>query len=181
LEPDIPFFWRTRLAIADYTGDGLTDLITLDGQKDLVLYKRYKDKRGELRLGPGEPVVDDLGRPIQKPHYFKLRDADWDGDGLIDIVATQNLFGPDQRSLLFLRNVGTKEDPVFARPEAIRLWGKEIRYSSHGLQPSFLDYDADGSLDFVGCSESGLYALFRHAALTGPKPVAVAGEPRRFH
>ncbi len=36
LEPDVPFFWRMRLAIADYTGDGLTDLITFDGRKDLV-------------------------------------------------------------------------------------------------------------------------------------------------
>ncbi len=93
-------------------------------------------------------------------------------------MATQNLFGPDQRSLLFLRNVGAKAKPAFARPEAIQLWGQDIRYSSHGLQPSFLDFDGDGSLDFVGCTESGLYVLFRHAALTGPKPVAVAGEPR---
>ena len=108
-----------------------------------------------MRLGRGRAVVDDLGRPIKKPHYFKLRNADWDGDGLIDIVATQNLFGPDQRSLLFLRNIGTKEDPAFAQPEAIRLWGKDIRYSSHGLQPSFLDFDGDGSLDFVGGPNPG--------------------------
>jgi hypothetical protein len=156
----------------------LKDLITLDGQKDLVLYRRTRNGNGEIRLGPGEPVIDDLGRPIQKPHYFKLRDVDWDGDGRIDIIATQNLFGPDQRSLLFLRNVGTRGNPVFARPEAVKLWGEDIRYSSHGLQPSFLDFDGDGSLDFVGCSESGLYVLFRHEALTEPKPVAVAGEPR---
>jgi hypothetical protein len=178
LEADVPFFWRTRLAIADYTGDGLTDIIALDGLKNLVLYARYRNEKGELRLGHGQAVVDDLGRPIQKPHYFKLRDADWDGDGLIDIVATQNLFGPDQRSLLFLKNVGTAEYPAFARPEAIKLWGRDIRYSSHGLQPSVLDYDGDGSLDFVGGTESGLYALFRHAALTEPKPIATAGEPR---
>jgi len=178
LEPDIPFFWRTRLAIADYTGDGLTDLMALDGMKNLVLYRRYRSERGELRLGRGEAVVDNLGKPILSPHFFKLRDVDWDGDGLVDIIATQNLFGPDQRSLLFLRNVGTKAKTAFARPEAIQLWGQDIRYSSHGLQPSLLDFDGDGSLDFVGCTESGLYVLFRRAALTGPKPVAVASEPR---
>ena len=90
----------------------------------------------------------------------------------MDIVATQNLFSADQRSLLFLRNVGTKRKPVFARPEAIKLWGEAIRYSAHGLQPSFVDWEGDGSLDFVGCSESGFFVLFRRAALTHPKPRA---------
>jgi hypothetical protein len=176
-EMDVPFFWRTRLAIADYTGDGLEDLIALDGKKDLVLYERYKDKKGELRLKPGKPVRDDRGQPIQKPHFFKLRNVDWDGDGLVDVVATQNLFGADQRSLLYLKNVGTPGSPVLAAPEAIKFWGEDIRYSSHGLQPSFVDYDGD--LDFVGCNESGLFVMFRHAALTQPKPELTAAKPRK--
>jgi len=180
-EKDIPFFWRTRIAIADYTGDGLEDLIALNGVKNLVLYERYKDGDGELKLRQGRPVGDEKGRPIKQPHFFKLRNVDWDGDGLMDIVATQNLFGPDQRSLLLLRNVGTPRSPAFAPPVALRLWEKEIRYSSHGLQPSFIDYEGDGNLDFVGCNESGLFVLFRYAALTQPKPEATAGKPKRWN
>lgn len=171
-ERDVPFFWRTRLAVADYTGDGLEDLIALNGVKNLVLYERYRDSGGRLRLRTGKPVCWENGIPIRRPHFFKLREVDWDRDGLIDLVATQNLFGPDQRSLLFLKNVGSRKMPVFRYPRAIRFWGEAIRYSSHGLQPSFVDWDGDGTLDFVGCSESGLFVLFRNAALTGMKPRA---------
>lgn len=176
LEEDIPFFWRSRPAVADYTGDGLEDIIALNGMKDLVLYERYRSPEGSLGLGNGAPLFYDDGGPVQKPRFFKLREVDWDEDGLMDIVATQNLFSADQRSLLFLRNVGTKRKPVFARPEAIKLWGEAIRYSAHGLQPSFVDWEGDGSLDFVGCSESGFFVLFRRAALTHPKPLAAVAK-----
>ncbi|MDD8015057.1 MAG: FG-GAP-like repeat-containing protein, partial [Acidobacteriota bacterium] len=172
LEEDIPFFWRSRPAIADYTGDGLEDIIALNGMKNLVLYERYRSPGGALGLKSAGPLFYEDDVPIQNPHFSKLRDVDWDEDGLMDIVATQNLFSADQRSLLFLKNVGTKQKPVFARPEAIKLWGETIRYSAHGLQPSFVDWEGDGSLDFVGCNESGFFVLFRRAALTHPKPRA---------
>jgi hypothetical protein len=180
LEEDIPFFWRTRLAIADYTGDGLEDIIAVNGVRNLVLYERYKSKSGGLGLRPGRQLLFDDGVPIQNPRYIKLRNVDWNSDGLVDLVATQNLFNYDQRSLLFLRNVGTKTAPVFARPEAIKFWRNAIRYSSHGLQPSFIDWDGDGYLDFVGCNESGLFVLFRHAALTQSQPMVETGTPQHF-
>lgn len=180
LEEDIPFFWRTRLAIADYTGDGLEDIIAVNGVRNLVLYERYKAKSGGLGLRPGRQLFFDDGAPIQNPRYIKLRNVDWNSDGLVDLVATQNLFSDDQRSLLFLQNVGTTTAPVFARPEAVKFWGIPIRYSSHGLQPSFIDWDGDGYLDFVGCNESGLFVLFRNAALTQSQPVVKAGKPQHF-
>jgi hypothetical protein len=180
LEEDIPFFWRTRLAIADYTGDGLEDIIAVNGVRNLVLYERYKAKSGGLGLRSGRQLFFDDGTPIQNPRYIKLRNVDWNSDGLVDLVATQNLFSDDQRSLLFLKNVGTKTAPVFARPEAIKFWGNTIRYSSHGLQPSFIDWDGDGYLDFVGCNESGLFVLFRHATLTQSRPRVEAGRPQRL-
>ncbi len=180
LEEDIPFFWRTRLAIADYTGDGLEDIIAVNGVRNLVLYERYESTSGGLGLRHGRQLFFDDGDPIQNLRYIKLRNVDWDSDGLVDLVATQNLFSDDQRSLLFLRNVGTKTAPVFAPPEAIRFWGNIIRYSSHGLQPSFIDWEGDGYLDFVGCNESGLFVLFRHAVLTQAQPGVKAGKAQRF-
>ncbi len=179
-EKDIPFYWRTRLAIADYTGDGLEDIIGLNGIKNLVLYERYRKETGELRLRHGRQIFYNNGSPIKKPHYFKMRNVDWNGDGLMDIIVTQNLFSSDQRSLLFLKNVGTKEMPVFEQPVALKMWGKVIRYSSHGLQPSLIDWEGDGSLDFVGCNESGLFVLFRNAALNYPKPKVHVGSPLKM-
>ena len=179
-ESGSPFFWRTRLAVADYTGDGLEDLVGLNGVKDLVLYERYRARSGELRLRPARELRYEDGAPIRRPRYFKLREADWDGDGLIDLIATQNLFGEDRRSLLFLKNVGTREEPVFRQPVGLALWGETISFSSHGLQPSVLDFDGDGSPDIVAGTESGYFILFRHAALTRPKPDAALGPVRRL-
>ena len=179
-EKDIPFFWRTRLAIADYTGDGLVDIIALNGMKNLVLYERYRDSAGELKLRDGEQLYYDTGEPVEKPHFIKLRNIDWNGDGLIDIVATQNLFTRDQRSILYLENAGTSEKPVFKRPKAFRMWDEIITYSSHGLQPSFIDWDNDGSLDFVGCNESGFFVLFRNAVLNYSKPEVRIGIARKM-
>ncbi len=176
---DEPFFWRQRLAIADYTGDGLEDMIALNGSGNLVLYERYYDSNGKLKLKQGKQLYYANGDAIIKPHFSKFRNVDWNNDGLIDIVVTQNLFTRDQRSLLFLKNCGTKTFPVFERPKALQMWDKVITYSSHGLQPSFLDWDNDGSLDFVGCSESGFYVLFRNAVLKHSKPKVRIGIPQK--
>ncbi len=174
-EPDIPFYWRTRLAIADYTGDGHKDIIAVNGMKSLVLYEKYMKDGHMPALKHGRQLYYTNGAPIEEVRFVKLRNIDWDGDGLTDIVATQNLFSNDKRSLLFLRNAGTKRFPVFEQPAGLQFWGKTIAFSWHGLQPSFLDWDGDGSMDFVGCTESGLYILFRNAALKQPKPVVKAG------
>ena len=176
-EQDIPFFWRTRLAIADYTGDGLDDIIALNGMKNLVLYERYRDSKGEPRLRQGKQLYYDTGEPVKRPHFFKFRNIDWNGDGMMDIVVSQNLFSSDKRSVLLLKNTGTPEMPVFERPRAFRMWDRVITYSSHGLQPSFIDWDGDGSLDFVGCNESGFFVLFRNAVLTAEKPRVSVGMP----
>jgi hypothetical protein len=168
------------VSFGDVDGDGRVDIIAVNGVRNLVLYERYKSKSGGLGLRPGRQLLFDDGVPIQNPRYIKLRNVDWNSDGLVDLVATQNLFSDDQGSLLFLRNVGTKTAPVFARPEAIKFWGNVIRYSSHGLQPSFVDFDGDGYLDSVGCNESGLFVLFRHATLTQSQPMVETGTPQHF-
>jgi hypothetical protein len=169
-EDDIPFYWRTRLALDDFTGDGLIDIVAMNGNKNLVLYNRYRDNDGILRLDNGTQIYFDNGDPIKNPHWMKARNVDWNNDGLIDLVTTQNLFGPDQRSLHYYENVGTAETPVFKEPVGLSFWGETIRYSSHGLQPSFVDWDYDGALDFVGSNESGYFVLFRNAALKHGRP-----------
>ncbi|MBN1351007.1 VCBS repeat-containing protein [candidate division KSB1 bacterium] len=172
-ETESPFYWRTRLAIADYTGDGLEDIICLNGVKNLVLYRRYRSQSGALRLKPGEQLYFEDGSPILEDgnKYIKLRNCDWDHDGLIDIIMTQNLFRGNKHSLFFIKNVGSKQQPVFAQPEIMKRWDEPIAYSSHGFQPSLIDWDADERLDFVGCSESGYFILLRNAVLTQPKPI----------
>jgi len=166
---DEPFFWRTRIAIADFTGDGLVDMIARNGSGSMVLYARHRGAGGELRLRPGVAVRYQDGAVLDRTSapYYKIVDVDWDGDGRIDLAAMQGWGKP---SVLWLRNVGTRTAPRFARGVPFELDGRPIVHSNHGLQPSFVDWDGDGTLDLVGCNESGHYLFFRHAALTGPLP-----------
>ena len=82
--------------------------------KDLVLYERYHDSKGELRLRHGKQLYYDTGDPVERPHFFKFRNIDWNGDG---------------------------------------------------------------SIDFIGCNESGFFVLFRNAVLTAEKPRVYLGMP----
>jgi hypothetical protein len=166
---DEPFFWRTRIAIADYTGDGLLDMIAKNGAGRVVLYARYRAPDGTLRLRPGVPVLYEDGAPLDRASapFYKLAHVDWDRDGRIDLVAMQGWGKPSE---LWLRNVGTPQAPRFARGVPFEFDGRPIVHSNHGLQPSFVDWDGDGALDFVGCNESGHYLFFRHAALLGALP-----------
>jgi hypothetical protein len=166
---DEPFFWRTRIPIGDFTGDGLLDMVAKSGSGRVVLYERYRTAQGELRLKPGVPLHYDDGAPMDKETapFFKMREVDWDGDGLMDIVGMQGWGKPSE---LFLRNVGTRNRPRFARGQPFQFAGEPLIHSRHGLQPSFFDWDGDGTPDLIGCNESGYYLLFRHAALTRSLP-----------
>ena len=51
LEPERPFYWRTGAAFADWNGDDLMDLVTLDGfRRQAVLFVQYRGPDQRLRL-----------------------------------------------------------------------------------------------------------------------------------
>lgn len=50
-EKERPFLWRTGAALADFNGDGITDLVTHDGHTRVAtLFVQYRHKNGTLHL-----------------------------------------------------------------------------------------------------------------------------------
>jgi hypothetical protein len=176
LEADRPFFWRTGAAVADFNGDDLMDLITLDGfKRQATLFCQYRDADNQLRLrrdrtlelADGRPMDD---RMVQRGSHWteSLRAVDWDGDGLQDLVyavAGSHHGTLDGGSIYLLRNVGTNTDPLFAGPETMRCFGEPIRITNHGPHPWPGDFDGDGKPDLVACVEWSVYPYYSHAAL----------------
>ncbi len=176
-EKERPFFWRTGAAVADFNGDGLTDLITLDGEhRRANLFVQFRGEDGELRLKQSHALkltdggyIDDsiVGR---RPHWTEsFRAIDWDGDGMTDLVyslASGDRNTLDGGSVYLLRNCGDKGDPLFDPPRAFRCFGEPIRVTNHGPHVWMGDFDADGKPDLIACVEHSVYPFYRHAALT---------------
>ncbi|MEE3371871.1 MAG: VCBS repeat-containing protein [Planctomycetota bacterium] len=180
LEPDRPFFWRTGAAFADFNGDGLMDLVTLDGfrrQAVLFVQDRGPDeglrlrREGTLELSDGRTVDD---RVVQRGVHWteSFRAVDWDRDGLQDLiysVAGSHHGTLEGGSIYLLRNCGTRERPVFSSPQTLRCFGEPIRITNHGPHPWPGDFNGDGAPDLITCVEWSVYPYYCHAALMMPK------------
>jgi hypothetical protein len=109
-------------------------------------------------------MIDDaiVGRTSHWTESFRA--ADWDRDGLIDLIyscAGANAKG----SIYLLRNAGTTAVPVFEPPRVMCCYGDPIYVTAHGPHPWVGDFDGDGTPDLVACVEWSVYPFYRHAAI----------------
>ncbi len=176
LEQERPFLWRTGAALADFSGDGLTDLITHDGHTRVAtLFVQYRHDDGSLHLRKERAVRLADGRQIndavvsRRSHWTEsFRAVDWNSDGLQDLiysVAGSQNGAKDSGSIYLLFNVGTQTDPVFAEPATMSCFGEPIRITNHGPHPWPGDFDGDGRPDLITCVEWSVYPYYSHAAL----------------
>lgn len=121
--------------------------------------------------------------------YTTLTVADWDGDGLLDIMSS-SIWG---KPLLF-RNIGTRTKPRLSAPTGVEVewegsqpkvpWGwyhpdreanpKEL-ITQWRTTPCMTDLDGDGLVDLVMLDQNGFFAFFRRV-LRGGRRVLEAPE-----
>jgi hypothetical protein len=89
--------WRTTPVMHDFNGDGLVDLMLMDGDNNPAFYERAKNAEGKLVLKPPRKAfLDESGKPLWFPGSwgtvaggagrYKFTVCDWDGDGRDDII-----------------------------------------------------------------------------------------------
>ena len=138
----------------DFNGDGLQDIVVMDVEGILVLYERFRDGNGKLRLKhPQRALLDEKGNPIRfggekaGSGRARFRIADWDGDGRLDmLVANYNI--------CFWRQIGEKDGKAMFRN--MKLIGKE-QLQGHAGCPATVDFDNDGHPDAIFGAEDGYF------------------------
>ena len=118
--------------------------------------------------------------------YTTLSAADWDGDGLPDIVLNSIL-----GDVVWLRNKGTRTAPQLAAPQAIEVewdgpqpalaWGwrkpqGKALLTQWRTTPVVFDFNKDGLPDLAMLDHAGFLAFFERARVAGK---IVLSAPRR--
>lgn len=163
--------WRTTPYATDWNGDGLIDLIMLDHEGYLSFFERKK-VNGEQVLTPGqrifysadisgfgprhEPTVNEPGllrlntEKYGRSGRVKFALADWDNDGLVDILV-------NSVNISFMKNRGTKAGKVHFTNEGT-IAGTVL--AGHTTSPTLVDWNHDGRPDLlVGAEDGHFYYL----------------------
>ncbi|PCI48502.1 MAG: hypothetical protein COB49_05910, partial [Alphaproteobacteria bacterium] len=151
--------WRTTPVAYDWTGDGLTDLVMLDQEGFLSLFRRVKED-GTLKLLPADRIfVDEQGRELKLSRgdngasgRRKLHLVDWDGDGRVDLLADDL-----KTNVRFFRNISQNNKQVVLKdmgPMDTRILAR------HTTSPTTVDWDGDGIPELlVGAEDGRLYHM----------------------
>ncbi|WP_432799355.1 FG-GAP repeat domain-containing protein [Poriferisphaera sp. WC338] len=162
--------------VGDVTGDGKWDVVTGDCSGYLSLFenigekrKPLFDKREQLRAGGEQfrPIAGYSGS-IQGPNearwgYLVPAVADWDGDGMLDIVSS-DITG----KVYWLRNEAEQGSRIkLQKPEdlVIDTWPMKVRWRT---RPAIVSLEADKLPALVTNDEQGYLALYRRDEMVGP-------------
>jgi hypothetical protein len=149
--------WRTTPKVVDWDGDGLPDLVMLNHQGYLSLFRRTRTA-GQLRLLPPERIfVTPTGRFLNlaagragASGRRKVDFADMDRDGDLD------LFSDSDEGPIWYENTGSQAKPVMAlRGTVVR-----AKLAGHNPTPHVVDWNGDGKLDLIVGAEDGFFYYF---------------------
>lgn len=169
--PEAMAYWNYSSArLADFNGDGLPDLFVAGsggyrvalnvGTKEEPRFGRreflfhvdgtilHTRRKPGIRIATGEDL-DAVSACSRATHCY-LNPVDWDGDGVLDIIATDEYIRPGELGVYFLRGVNTDDGlrfeparPLFLVPDG----SKALPGCSPHIQ--VVDYNHDGIPDII--------------------------------
>lgn len=166
--------FQTKVAVADWYGDGKLDLICSDDLgHHLVIYPRTGAAPDAFGVPQFLNRAD--GKPLAFDYLTDVNVADWQGSGKLDL-----LVGDETSGVWYVQNIGTRTNPKLAAPvPLLDASGKQIKspaspckemsfftkdYAPH---PTAFDYFGHGKNDLVlGGYVTGQMFLYENVAKT---------------
>ena len=149
--------------VRDWDGDGDEDIIVGEFVDTFWYFENVGGAKAP-RFAKGRPVKAASGKPLAVDLcMFHARMVDWDGDGLTDIIASDE----DTRTA-FYRNLGKTDadhTPVFADGRYFRQDAEYLKFGCLAV-PYAVDWDGDGDLDFIAGNSAGYIGFIEN--LSGP-------------
>jgi hypothetical protein len=152
--------WRTTPRVIDWDRDGLPDLVMLNHQGYLVLFRRTRDASGLKLLPPERIFLLANGRFLNlsagrggSSGRRKVDFADWDNDGDLDLI-TDSDEGP-----VWYENTGSQENPVMQLRGTI----VKAKLAGHNPTPNAADWNGDGRPDLLVGAEDGFFYYFERS------------------
>lgn len=166
--------WRTSPLIMDFNEDGLNDLLMLDYEGYLVVYPRSK-KEGKLVLGhPERNFVFPSGDPIllnqrtgSSSGRLKITFADWDGDGLKDLIVSS------KPAVDWMKNMGMKDGKMVLQYMG-RVLSKTLMGHTDG--PVVSDWNKDGIPDLLVGAENGVFYYWERSSFDVTSTMTTSGK-----
>ena len=151
--------WRTTPVAVDWNQDGLVDLVMLDQEGYLAFFQRAR-REERLVLWPPERVFcNEQGEPLRlnagiagRSGRRKLCIVDWDGDGRLDILL-------NAANARFLRQVDARDGRWFFKDLGLLV---QQNIEGHDVSPTVVDFNGDGTPDFLGGAEDGHFYYLRN-------------------
>ena len=143
---------RARVAVTDWNGDGIPDLLV--GGNTHVLGVVFGPLAGKKAL-----TVERVWPKGKEPVGMMTTNlcvADWDGDGLADLVVGAHV--GEKRGVYWQRNVGTKPEPKLAAPKLLILDPNSDWFTT-GVWVA--DWNADGRPDLIASRQHKVWVYLR--------------------
>lgn len=174
--------WRTRPGVAKM-GDKMA-YVTQDDQDQFHIYWQLDTYNlidgGKLCLEDGSYIDGSYFPNGGGSGRNKFLIVDWDGDGIKDLlVGTARhssipkkdsgmpyFYGDKGATVLFMKNIGTENNPKYAFPKMIKYKGETIHFGQHECAPTVGNLGISNGLDLIVGNETGRFFFYERSDLT---------------